>query len=196
MRLARAIALLEAYLAARAARQIGSAVELALGIVSLLIGSWGAYTAHQARKWQRDREAERRATRVRIEVEQLAEPSRAPRVVWLDDEPVPPTPLRHLIKVIVINDGETTEYVRDVALENDQGQGLSLIDDENHELPPRGRVVADTYVRDPAAGFDFESSPVHGWTRLASGVQITSEPDVLDTLILDHVKAWNERIRR
>jgi hypothetical protein len=33
---------------------------------SLLISGWAGWTAHKARQWQRERDEERRATRVRV----------------------------------------------------------------------------------------------------------------------------------
>jgi hypothetical protein len=43
-------------------------VAAGFAALSALLAGWAAYTAHQARKWQRERDAERRRTRLRAEL--------------------------------------------------------------------------------------------------------------------------------
>jgi hypothetical protein len=81
---------------------------------SLLIAGWAAWGTHEARAWQRRRDEERLATRVRVEVAHVVEPV----PIQFGQEPeyegfevgVPPQ-TRDVVRVDAINNGEATEYV-------------------------------------------------------------------------------------
>jgi hypothetical protein len=92
---------------------------------SLVIGGWAAWTAHKARQWQRERDEERRATRVRIEFVHTTSQVGA--------EPEPP----YTVTLLAINDGESTEYVTAAFLEQPgetEGRiGPRVFGDEGHE---------------------------------------------------------------
>lgn len=102
--------------------------------LSALLAGWAAYAAHQARRWQRERDAERRRTRVRAEVMPMHAGRRRARVraqlmpvrmhagrTRVRAELVP---IRMGVagsdvlglNVNVINDGERPEYVTGVTV--------------------------------------------------------------------------------
>jgi hypothetical protein len=80
-------------------------VTLALAIIGIVIAGFSlgvafraASTAHKARVWQRERDEQRFATRVRVEMAHTAE-----RMLG--------GPINYALELDVINDGEPTEYV-------------------------------------------------------------------------------------
>lgn len=55
-------------------------VAAGFAVLSALLAGWAAYTAHEARRWQRERDAERRRTRARAELMPLHAGRRRARV--------------------------------------------------------------------------------------------------------------------
>jgi hypothetical protein len=154
-----------------------------IAVGSLVIGGWGAWTAHKARQWQRARDEERRTTRVRIDFAHRTGPGG------------PDRELLYTVTLLAINDGESTEYVTAAFLQQPgelEGQwGLRVFGDEGHEgtepheLRPRGvlRVPTDLDSDGIAA---FRDGFV-GIVWLGSGEEVTSDlerlnDDLLDTL--------------
>lgn len=162
-------------------------------ILSLMLSGWATYTSHKARTWQRRRDEESRQTRARIEFEH--EQHEQPWIVFAGDPDPRPSPRDYLLRMVVINSGETTEYVRDVFV--DLPSGPLRIDkvggSGDSQLVPRGRVVAEMPIamgslRQFGAGF-------RGRALLASGAQILSEDSHLDGALIAALESHNARAR-
>jgi hypothetical protein len=130
---------------------------------SLLVAGWARWTAHRAREWQRERDEERRATRVRVDFTHRYSPGG------------PDRERLYTVTLWAINDGESTEYVTEAVLEQpvERPHGVIVFghlrdEDEPLELRPRGtlRLSADLDSDDIAA---FRDGFV-GVVSLGSGV--------------------------
>lgn len=139
--------------------------------------------------WQIYRERRRLKTDLRVEFEHLATP-RAVGVMWSGDTDPRPDPLEYELVLQVINDGETTQHVRELFIEDAaETGGYSFVDgDGDKELVPRGRVLArvrtNRFKFDPAGGF-------YGHARLASGRVLKSKLTRLDMGIVEHIEGHN-----
>jgi hypothetical protein len=165
---------------------------------SLLIAGWAAWGTHQARAWQRRRDEERLATRVRVEVTHVVESlavTFGPEPEHVGFEVGVPPETRDVVEVDAINDGEATEYVSAafmVAAEDSDrsaaahraGQGrvrvrmLPVYGDpadlqEPRELPPRTRLTFTAYPR--ADELEWLRAGAIAIVWLASGREARSE---------------------
>jgi hypothetical protein len=144
--------------------------------------------------WQIYRELRRLKTDIRVEFEHASE-SRQVFVAFGADTDPRPHPLEYELSIVVVNDGETQEFIRDVGLEqaaggtgHDFGEGRT----GDRELPPRGRFVEQ--IRVGHVDFDF-SSGFRATARLASGRVIQSDVTHLDRRLLAHIEEWNRTAR-
>jgi hypothetical protein len=153
-----------------------------LAIYAAIVGTAGL-------GWQIWREARRLTTDVSVEFEHAAQGSRV-LVANLSDPDPRPRPIEYELSVVVVNDGETTEYVRDIWIENPtrtEGCDVSASDPDK-ELVPRGRVVASLRIE----GLDLDlSMGFIAIVRLASGRVIESKVDHLHQHLLDHIATHN-----
>ena len=139
---------------------------------SLVVSAWAAWTAHGVRRWQRQRDLERLQTRVAVEFEHASGPR--------DREGKLPPPIDYVLTVIVRNDGETTEYLSDVFVQepkpDDAGpvgyHAWSADPGADRELRPRARTAVPVPLE--MLRFDVSQGFV-GIARLASGIEIRSE---------------------
>lgn len=143
--------------------------------------------------WQIYREIRRLKTDLRVEIEHAARP-RPMYVAFGSDSDPRPEPLEYELTLVVVNDGETTEYVRDAAIEDAARTAGYDFGDElaDKELRPRNRVFAQVRVQ------DLEFDPSHGFygvARLASGREIKSRVERLDNGVLEHIEEWNRKAR-
>jgi len=139
--------------------------------------------------WQIYRERRRLRIDVGVEFEHSAEPVRAPMVSWGEDPKR--DPIESQLTLIVVNRGETIEWVRSVWIEDAAETAGYDFEDRmggDKELKPRARVLArvaiDDLPFDPSGGF-------YGNVRLASGQLVRSQLQHLDEVILEHVADWN-----
>jgi hypothetical protein len=153
-----------------------------LAIYAAIVGTAGL-------GWQVWREVRRLRTDIRVEFEHAAK-HRQFYVAWAGDPDTRPEPLQYELTVVVVNDGETTEWVREITIENRaRTQGYEFDNTEGDEqLEPRSRVFARERVEhmdfDPSDGFV-------GTARLASGRKIESKLERLNQDILDHIAEHN-----
>lgn len=163
---------------------------------SLVVAVWAALTAHRARKWQQQRHAEQRATRVRVEVATHAvQPMPNYPLFMIGDQVSPPAPMVYTLGVAVINDGEVTEYVTGVFITSaataDDGtrQGLRVFGSEgdeptpHHELAPRNCMRVPVLVDTDNVPWMREGFVVEAW--LASGPRPESPVEQLLPELLD-----------
>jgi hypothetical protein len=118
--------------------------------LSLGLAGWAAVTAEQARAWQRRRDEEQRETRVLVEFVHSTGPQRPWPMVATGALVSPSAPIRYTVTLVVINAGETTEYVAAAFFEPSSEvadrPGLRVYGDEGfegstpYELPPRARL--------------------------------------------------------
>jgi hypothetical protein len=160
--------------------------------VSNVVAIYAAVVGTGSLGWQVYRERRRLRTNVRVEFEHSAQPVNMPMVSW-GAEPLGPDPLYSELAVVIINNGETVEWVRSVWIEDAAGTAGSDLGNEHRgdlELKPRARVFAriDTadLPFDPEGGF-------FGIARLASGEEVRSNLSHLDDVILAHITDWNSR---
>lgn len=139
--------------------------------------------------WQVWRERNRLSTKIRVEFEH-GTPPRPMFVVYAGDTDRRPEPLEYELTLVVINDGETTEYVRDAWIEDVAGTGGNHFDDlgDEGQLPPRARVSVS--LRTHHVETDFSAGFV-GVARLASGRLVQSKVEHLDAHLLEHIETWN-----
>jgi len=159
-----------------------------LAIYAAIVGTVGL-------GWQIWREVRRMSTHVRVELEQSSQVRGGPFVSVGADVDPRPEPVEYEIAVVVINDGETTEYLRNVWLENaarTEGYDFRPDDRSDRELPPRSRIQET--VRLPELSLDLSNGMV-GIARLASGRIVESEVEPLDQSILDHIAEFNADAR-
>lgn len=164
------------------------AVSLAGG--SLLISGWAGWTAHTARQWQRERDEERRTTRVRVTFGHARTEPRQPSsagvsVLWASPN--------YTLTLTVINEGESTEYVTvafiEQATDEEGRQGVRVFGDEGHEgsdpheLRPRGALRAPTDLNDDQLAFLRDGFV--GIVCLGSGEEVRSDVEYLHPNILD-----------
>jgi hypothetical protein len=146
--------------------------------------------------WQVYREINRSRTKIRVEVEHATRPRQGPFVVWGGDPVDPrPDPIEYELTLVVVNDGETTEFVRDLWIHNpSRGEGfdVGLDGDGDAELAPRSRL----FQRFALEGLPVDlSEGFYGQARLASGRVLQSSPERLDDGLLEHVRGFNETAR-
>ena len=172
-----------------------------LACASLAVAGWAAWTSHRAREWQRERDRERQATRVTVTVEHAVERARITdyRIESLGGPAPPPMPdvFEYVLTVVVRNDGEASEFVRALYLqqpggdhEQPEGVDLTLPGEGDHELPPRGRVTSRIRIR--AIPFDVGGGFV-AIAHLASDEWVRSEVEHLIDDLRDDVERLNER---
>lgn len=164
-----------------------SITTLAVALASLGISGWAAWTAHRARQWQRARDDERRETRVRITFAHAVGERQ-----WFVMGGDPPGQA-YSITTKITNDGEATEWIVAVALEEAVPPGeadgarmvLSVFGDEAHEgrdepyeLPPRKTQMISKQLG-PSAFAWMESGGFRAVVWLGSGKRIESDPQEL-----------------
>ncbi len=156
--------------------------------------------SRQALEWQRELDADRHRTSVRIELTQSAEPLPFFLMV-VGGEPVDPRPepVHHCINLDVINGGQTEALTAPFIEESGEGSGragLDLTDNlpgrKDYELQPRQRCTKKVSASDlgfePAGGFV-------AWGRLASGEEVRSEVGHPDEHLLNLVEKHNRGAR-
>jgi hypothetical protein len=162
-----------------------------------VVGAVGAVNAHRALRWQRKRDAERSATRVRLEFEHAAwrdldiESSALAMLGGPDN-----LPLEYRLTLVAVNDSETaTVYLRDLHIRSmGSPDAIHLTYDESDDtrLEPRQRTSRHIFVVqlpfDPSAGFI-------GQARLATGELIATPITWLDSHLLSHIERHNSRGR-
>jgi hypothetical protein len=170
-------------------------VALSLAGGSLAVSGWAAWTAHQAREWQRKRDEERRATRVRLEFVHGTGPLNVPFVLLGGGSPMPEPPTVYTVSLAVVNDGEATEYVTAAFFVQATGNPASMIRVYGSE---GGIDVAGSYELRPRATLhvpvELESQQVE-WMRegfiadvwLGSGAHVKSDVERLDPVLLDQL---------
>lgn len=107
--------------------------------------------------WQIWRETRRTRTNIRVELEHAAMP-REFYVAFTGDPDQRSGPVEYVVSVIVVNDGESTEYVRDIWLENRaRTRGYDFGHDGEHdgELLPRGRIATSASPRTRLRSFGW-----------------------------------------
>lgn len=155
---------------------------------------YGAAAATFSVGWQVFRERRRLRTHVRIEFEhgsaflagsEVLEPRRENR------------PREYVLTVVIINKGETTEYVSDVLIEptNDDGFGIALGRGPQGDalLAPRGRFTCEF----PLTQFAHDRNLADGFVakvRLASGVNLMTKRHELLPEVLQDVGEHNARL--
>jgi hypothetical protein len=130
---------------------------------------------------------------LRVKFEHAANPS--PVFVMISSDPDPrPCPIGYELSVVVVNNGETTEYVRDIWVQNATRTEGCDVDksDTDKTLVPRGRVAASLRIDD--IDLDFSKGFI-AIVRLASGRLIESKVDHLDKDLLEHIAAHNSTAR-
>jgi hypothetical protein len=154
--------------------------------------------------WQVWREHQRLSTDVRVEFEHSAHPRQL--FVMVGNGPDRrPGPLEYELGLVVVNHGQTTEYVRHTFVRNaaeTEGFDFGDMDEGDKELPPRGRVfsrvrpaelspervfgptIPDRFSVDLSEGF-------YGYARLGSGRIVRSKLEHLDPEITRHIAEWN-----
>jgi hypothetical protein len=159
----------------------------ALAIYAAVVGSVGL-------GWQIWREVRRTRTDIRVEIEHAAKQRRF--FVVVPDDPDPrPEPLEYEVSVVVVNDGETTEYVRGIYLESrarTEGYHFGNAGEGDQVLRPRSRIADSVRLNE----LDFDASRgVVGIVELASGRSIESKLEMLNQNTLDHIAEWNAAAR-
>jgi hypothetical protein len=140
--------------------------------------------------WQVFRERRRLRTIVRVEFEHASRPIRSPNAAIGPGEPLLSL-LDYELAVVVINDGETAEWVRSISIEDaagTHGYDFGHPSGGDQELQPRARTFARLTATDlpfdPANGF-------YGIVHLASGSEVRSKLSHLDDGILEHIAERN-----
>lgn len=154
----------------------------ALAIYAAIVGTIGV-------GWQIWREKQRLRTNLRVEIEHCASAQQGLIGTTSDG----PRPLDYEVVVNVINDGETTEYVRRVSIEDAQeshGIDLHLRSDPDAELPPRGRTKCSIRL-DTAVGAGWAEG-FKGIAWLASGRSVESVVEIFDQDIIEHIEVHNQ----
>jgi hypothetical protein len=162
--------------------------------VSNVVAIYAAVVGTGSLGWQVYRERRRLRTNVRVEFEHSARSVSTPMVSW-GDEPPGPDPLYSELAVVIINNGETVEWVRSVWIEAAAGTAGTNLSNEHRgdlELKPRARVFARVDTAD--LPFDPEDG-FYGIVRLASGEEVRSKLSHLDDVILAHITEWNSRAK-
>lgn len=164
-------------------------------VVSLGVAGWAAYSSHQARRWQQQRDEERSATHVRIEVEHVA---RFPSVTYWVAGETRPDPKHYELVAHVINDGEAVEYLRRATVRPDAGDELEmrLPRTEVHgdfEVVPRGRAEASCTL--PLDRADDLRGGFVVAAVLGSGATILSDRQALDEKLVESIVAHNRHAR-
>jgi hypothetical protein len=176
-------------------------VSLATGGAASLIGLHAAYVSRralavsrQAVAWQQERDQERLETRLVVQFDHDA------RAVPTDDRAAwlmggaENLPLDYVLTLIVYNEGETTETVSDLFVEDpDQTKPCHIAEFlHDHTLRPRERIARSLTIEqlpfDPAGG-------IVGRARLASGKEFTSAVERPDPVILEAMQERNARGR-
>lgn len=152
--------------------------------------------AESALAWQRECDEQRNSTQVRIEITQSTE-----SVGLLEEEPGSdslPVPLRHLIRIDVINDGEVAEAITGLGLQQmrseseDSGYDIWPDGSKDRKVLPRRRF--HTRVRVDELPFDL-SRTFFAYVWLASGEEVESEAIELDAELAEHVISHNQSAR-
>ena len=149
----------------------------------------GGLDGAPARQWQRKRDEERRATRVRVTfvhalLAEARQPSSRQFTVWHSP--------RYTLTLEAINDGESPEYVTAAFIEQNTDaeghQGVRVFGDEGHEggepheLRPRGRLRAPTDLDEEQLAFLRDGFV--GIVSLGSGEEVRSDVEYLHPDIL------------
>jgi hypothetical protein len=175
-------------------------VTLALAIIavcfsglSLLVAGWAAYTSHQARLWQRRRDAERLETRVRIAFSHSVGEDERYIADGFDESP-PRPPMVYSVTLDAINEGESTEYVTAAWLEQ-ASDGPRLVEqiyppnpgggDGPFELRPRATLSVEHYLSH--ADLAWMRDGFYGRVELGSGAEVRSEREMLSAGMLEQV---------
>jgi hypothetical protein len=165
------------------------AVSLSGG--SLMVAGWAAWTAHRAREWQRERETDRRATRIRLEFVHGVGPMKPPFVIA--NRPMPEQPTVYTVSLAVINDGEEPEYVTAAfftqATEANPANGLRVYGSEggiegaqSHELRPRAVLHIPVELESEQVEWMRDGFIAEVW--LGSGIWVSSDVEALDPALL------------
>ena len=146
---------------------------------------YGAGAATVSLGWQIYRERRRLKTTVRIELQHGHGFVEGWPLIGNHPEP----PREYLLTVIVVNDGETTEYVHTIGVETPDGLGFGT-DLDDRELQPRGRVAVTLRLgnkdSDLSAGFYL-------CAELGSGRVIRSGLEHLEMGVVEDVAQHNRQ---
>jgi hypothetical protein len=155
---------------------------------------YGALGATCSLGWQVWRERRRLRTSVRIDFEHGSNFVYGSQVLGANDN----APREYVLSVVVINDGETTEYVRDIGIEIADGRGFGFDfgrGDGDRVLAPRGRVSHEFRLSDHP-DVDLEADGFVALVRLGSGLNLKTGTRRLQPEVLEDLKAHNSRLTR
>ena len=150
---------------------------------------YGAVAATCSLGWQVWRERRRLRTRVRIDFEHGS------NFVYGSDvlDRNASGRREYVPTVVVINEGETTEYVRDVGIEIADGRGFGFDfgrGDGDRVLVPRGRVSHEFRLSEHP-DIDLEVDGFVALVRLALGLNLKTETHRLQPEVVDDLMAHN-----
>lgn len=153
-----------------------------------VIAGYGAVVSTVALSWQIIREIRKRRPSVRVAIEHGAAP--VPSIMTTGSGPE--RLLDYSINVVVVNEGENTEYVRELSIEDaDRNYGYDFLPSSrsDRELPPRARIAESVLL----SALDVGSLD-RGFVarvQLASGAVRESQVVSLDDEIASYVFTHN-----
>lgn len=119
-----------------------SLVTLAVAIFATCVSVYGALLARAGQRWQRQVDAERRTTKVEVDLEHASTPD--PLIMFGWDAKA--RTFSYEIGVRITNKGEAPEFVRNVWLQSGD-RGIHILDAKEPErVDPRGFRVFTTTV--------------------------------------------------
>ena len=154
--------------------------------------------------WQVVEAVRRRRRRIEVRVRHLAIPASVPNgpellafpAIGLDDEVIWPAmePLSYAVAVVVINDGEATEYLEDIRIRNVAGTlGAGANAGRAEELRPRERFT--WAFRPERAVFDLRDG-FFVTAVFASGKPVETGPHFLRDGLREHIAGHNAELPR
>lgn len=162
-------------------------IAVSVSGLSLCVSAWAGVTAERARAWQRRRDEEARETRVLVEFVHSTGPEQGWPMFAVGDQVSPPAPTRYTVTLVVVNAGETTEYIAAAFFYpptiEDGGPFLPAYGDEGpggslpHELRPRARLTVPVQLDAEAIEWMRGGFIAEVW--LGSGARVRSEVEYL-----------------
>lgn len=170
---------------------------------SLIISGWAAWTAHQARSWQREADQRRERIDVRVEFEHSSDQITGVWSINVDDPDPRPHPIGYRLTLNVVNDGPTSVWLQALYVQearDGEEDGVAGVDFDapfrkgDVEVRPRERFSHAFWVEYQRHHIDFDKGFV-GIARLATGEMVESEREVLMEDIQQHIREFNETAR-
>jgi hypothetical protein len=168
-------------------------LALVVAVAGVAVGAWGVVMSKDALTWQKERDRARLTPAVRIEFEHEGEPRGGPLYAPADLQDKRPWPLSYVLRISVVNQGETTEHVKRLRIEAaDQSEGVDLaLGGDDQELRPRARLARTVDLEDvPRWGSGFIVI-----VSLAGGEEVKSERERADQDLLDRIEKNNRNAR-